>query len=233
MANGYMPRRDLLASQWMQTFLEGLAAHPARYHVTPAEVAELALAVNAFIGALVRATTPATRTRGAVIAKDSARRFAELTVQPLYGRIKADRSISDEHKADIGVRPARVVPSHVGPPDQRPVLELAGLEPHGHVLRWSVDGIPPGSSKPPGAIGLVLVRCIAPQAVSNPEQMPYFGLFTRPKFLVPFHVHDDGQIASYAGRWITRRGQTGPWSFPLHFRVASRTPCPSARPRAA
>ena len=53
------------------------------------------------------------------------------------------------------------------------------------------------------------------------ENAKYLGQFTRNPMTVRFEPKHDGLVATYYGRWASRRGEVGPWSLPVSLRVAA------------
>ena len=63
-------------------------------------------------------------------------------------------------------------------------------------------------------------------AVTEEESAPlaqaqFYGKFTRNPIEVDFTEEQDGKVATYYARWASQRGDTGPWSVPVSFRIAA------------
>ena len=57
--------------------------------------------------------------------------------------------------------------------------------------------------------------------------------FTRNPIGVDFESKDGGKLATYYGRWVSRRGEMGSWSLPVSMHIAARanrcvSQCPNA-----
>jgi hypothetical protein len=225
MHTGYMPRADTAAMQWMLTFSRGLVDQPGVYHTAPQEAAAVQDAVDAFVDAMVTATEPATRTRGAVAAKDNARALAERTCRPVYARIKSDPTISDQDKINIGVRRINPHRTRINAPLTAPVLNLVEITTSGHVIGFAdTDSVRRG--KPFGATQLQLFRRFE-QRPAEPVQL--VGCFTRSPMRVDCDRADNGLTAIYEARWMTRRAEAGPLSRPLTAPVVAVAPTFAAR----
>jgi hypothetical protein len=232
MANGYMPRRDLDARDWMRDFARGLVERGELYKVTPQEAADVSEAAQRFALALARATNPQTRTAGAVAEKDDLRRAAELACRPVYARIKADPSIDAAAKVDLGMRPPRGPRSRLGEPTEAPLLKLVANLGHTHVITYENPGHL-GTAKPSSAVGIQVFRTLSPSGAGQsslpaardvPGAPGYVGTFTRNPIRIPCSHHDDLKYATYVARWITRRGLVGPWSDAVSERVNCTAP---------
>lgn len=225
MANGYMPRSDVGARNWLAEFAEGLAQRPTVYKVSAGEVAAVTSAVDAFAAALRLATQPSTRTGPAIVAKDAARAAAENACRPIYLRIKIDPGIPNDQKVALGVRPVNPARPRIGRPSSWPVLQMRQITGHSHVLTYHDSELSAARlAKPAGATGIQLFRHLGDRGAALPSEADYLGTFTRAPIVVDYDVAQDLQLATYFARWINRKGQTGPWSGPLCQRVTSWAP---------
>lgn len=221
MANGYMPRRDSLALQWMTIFAAELAEDPSRYFISSDEAASVVNAVEAFAAAFTLASSPSTRTATAVLHKDECRVAAELACRPIYLRIKCNPAISDGDKVSLGVRPVNPARTRISAPDGAPVIRLIGISTSGHTINFADPSSLTRRGKPVGATQLQLFR----RFDDHPSgAMQLVGCFTRWPIRVDYNVADNGRTAIYAARWMTRRGETSPWSKPLTVPVVAIAP---------
>jgi hypothetical protein len=221
MANGYMPRRDSLALQWMTIFADRLVADPSRYFVSPVEAASVAEAVGTFAAAFTLANSPRTRTSPAVLRKDECRASGELACRSLYLRIKCNPAISDGDKVSAGVRPTNPARTRIGPPAAAPIIRLTGISTSGHTIEFADFTSPVRRSKPTGATQLQLFRRFDDHPT---DAMGLVGCFTRWPIRIDYDVADNGRTAIYAARWMTRRGETSPWSNMLTVPVVALAP---------
>jgi hypothetical protein len=220
MANGYMPRQDVAAKGWMRTFADGLLARPEVYGVTLADAESVDAVVEIYELALARATSPSTRTRGAVCVKTETRVAAEQVISDVYLRIKANRSVSDEDRIAIGMKPTRKRRSRVACPATRPSIQVDVHPAWQHILRFQ-DGNSIGTAKPAGAVALQVFVVLADAPVSDLSQARLLKSVTRTPARIQYKMSEDGKVATYTARWISRRGETGPWSTAITRRVAA------------
>jgi len=220
MANGYMPRKDIDARAWLINFAQQLGERAGDYKATRVEVNDVRDAVDRFVNALQVVLAPETRTSLAVLRKDQARLAAELTCRPIYLRVKVDPTISDDDKFILGVRPINPHRSRIAAPQTPPELQLAAMAFSGHVLTFS-DFDSSRRAKPFGATQLQLFRRFADQPG---EAMQLVGCFTRWPVRIEYDTSDNGRTAVYQARWMTRRGEVGPWSRELSAPVVAISP---------
>jgi hypothetical protein len=221
MANSYIPRADDLALVWMKTFAGGIGADPARYMLSAADVANLQAVVDAFDAAFAVAKDPGTRTVVSVMAKDQARNVAEQLVQTFYSLLKPNAGIADPDKIAIGVRPLNRGRTKTPQPWSEPVLSILGCTPQSQTLRYRDRTSPESSRKPPGVTFLELMVAVADGPAKSVDEARPAGLFTRNPIAVGFESKDDRKKATYWARWVSRRGETGPWSSPVSMSIAA------------
>ena len=58
-------------------------------------------------------------------------------------------------------------------------------------------------------------------SVATLAQSQFYGKFTRNPIEVAFDETKDGKNATYRARWASQRGEVGPWSVPVTFRIAA------------
>jgi hypothetical protein len=133
--------------------------------------------------------------------------------------IKRNRGISNAAKLSLGLnllRPARLA---VPAPSTSPILSVIGATPGVHTIRFADEDTPNARAKPAGAIAMQLFRAVGERAASDPRQATYYASVTRQPFAVTFDHADNGKVATYFARWITRTGLVGPWSRAVSSRV--------------
>jgi hypothetical protein len=222
MAADYIPVPDALAAEWFKTFAYTIAANPGRYALSPPEAATIVDLAEAFDQALAVATDLATRTRVTVRVKNEARFIATQLCRPVAQRIKLNDGISDPDKIAIGVNPVNRARSAIGVPRSSPLLKMIGATPGVHELRFQDSNSPTRRAKPFGAVALQLFVHVGDgQPAEGPAACAYLGTFTSNPVLVSHRHADGGKVATYYGRWVSRRGEEGPFSSSIAMHVAA------------
>ena len=80
---------------------------------------------------------------------------------------------------------------------------------------------PTARAKPFGAVALILFRALADDGRAPRDAAAFAGQFTRTPARVAYASADGGRTATYFGRWVTLRGELGPWSQGASLRVAA------------
>jgi hypothetical protein len=218
----YVPERDANLADWAASFSATLVAEPWAYGISPAEAADLAGRVDAYVVALERATAEGARTRATIAAKDGARAAMLTPLRHVAQRIRLDLGVSNERKAGLGLAIADpTLTPRVAGPVTSPVLKIVGATPGEHTLRFADSAAPARRARPEGTIGLLLFVAIGADAAGDPEEARFAMLVTRQPFAVPFEHTLRGKTATYFARWQSRRGKMGPWSAPVSFTIAA------------
>jgi hypothetical protein len=221
MANDYLPRKEAKALQWMESFAANISANPPLYMLTPADAASIQGAVDLFAAAFFLGKAPGTATRVTVLEKDQARVAAEQICRQYYSLIKLNAGISDSDKVGIGVRPLNRGRRPINCPMTSPALNILAATPGRQTLFFRDSLSPDSGGKPFGAIHLQLFVALGEAKSASRESARFYGTFTRNPMTVKFDQGDDGRVATYFGRWASRRNQVGPWSLPVSMRVAA------------
>ncbi len=217
----YIPREDANFSLWAQAFSNGISADPAKFMLTAAQASSIAGTVTNFVNALLVATTPETRTKGTVAAKVNARSICESLCRQYAIDIKNNEGITDEDKIDIGVRPINPDREPIDVPTTSPLINVLGNLPGTQTLRYADTTTPDSGARPFGASELQLFLAVTDTEDPSFSEAQFYGKFTRNPIEVDFTEDQDGKIATYYARWASPRGEVGPLSVPISFRIAA------------
>jgi hypothetical protein len=220
-ATDYIPAEDAQFSLWAQAFAAGISSNPALYQISAAQAASIQGVVNAFVTALLTATTETTRTKATIIGKDDAREVAEGLCRQWAILIKDNAGITDGDKVNIGVRPVNPNREPIQCPQTSPLLSVLGNTPGSQTLRFADTNTPDSKAKPFGASELQLFLAIGTTEPAPLSEARFYAKVTRNPIAVEFAEGDDGKIATYYARWASVRGEVGPWSLPASMRIAA------------
>lgn len=217
----FIPTQDAQALGFMQTFANTIAAGPAVYQLGVPDAVTLTNAVNAFASAQAIAIAKATRTEVTIGLRDQARYAAEQLVRQYAALIRPNAGISDAAKEAIGLTIPSGSREPIYAPASSPLLNILGATPGAHTLRFADSSTPTSGRKPFGAIQIQLFVAVGAAPTADESTAQFYGAFTRNPIAVGFAQAEDGQVATYFGRWASRRGDTGPWSLPVSMRIAA------------
>ena len=221
MAYPAFPRADGECLAMMRTFAGNISAAPSAYMLSPADAAMIQHAVDEFAAAYSVALAPATRTKCTVAVKNEVRYSAEQLCRLYYSLIKLNLGVSYADKIAIGVNPPNPSRTPMQCPLSSPLLNIIAATPGSHTLCYRDSMTPTSKAKPFGATQLQLFVAIGDQRVRNPQEAAFYRAFTVNPVGVAFEAKDDGKLATYFGRWASRKGDVGPWSLPVSMRIAA------------
>jgi hypothetical protein len=216
----YIPSKQADELAWLTNFSTILSASPATYGLTAGDAAAVAASLATYQAAYTAGTEPATRTKATVAAKDAARSAVLALVRPYAVMISLSSGISDDNKTRIGVTVRDHTVTILAAPATAPIVTPTLATPGQIRLRVADEVTPTKKAKPAAAIGLELRAAVLVAPPSDPADIPYQGFVTRAIVDVSFDPADAGKKAYFAGRWINRRGEVGPWSAVQTFTVA-------------
>ena len=221
MPNDFVPAQDGPALNWMEHFVDGLAASPGTYAVSQPDLDNLRDVIGEYAEGFRLATGETTRTKVTINDKDQARAVAEQLCRSFAKRIKANDGIPDSAKIAVGVRPENNGRQPIYAPASSPLLNVVGATPGAQTLRYADSATPNSGRKPFGAAQIELYVAVLDEPTADEGAARFIGNFTRNPIAVEFAHEDDGKVATYFARWGGRRGDAGPWSLPVAMRVVA------------
>ncbi len=104
-------------------------------------------------------------------------------------------------------------------PQTAPVLGILNSTPLQHLLRFADIESPELRKKPKGAAGLHLYIAKTKKGLAPLSDARFYRVVTRSPISISFEDEDENKDVTYYGRWVSNRGETGPWSEPLCLNV--------------
>lgn len=221
MSTRFLPTQESALNTWLQNFSTKVSAGPAAYGLSPTDAATIAAAVAAWKNAYETASSPATRTSGAVVAKRGEKKNVVKIVRGYAGMVRSNDSVSSELKLNLGLRLRARRGSPVPVPADAPALALRHMGTGVHELRAGTVNAAPRRGKPPWATALMVYRAVGEDPVSRAEEAQFLTLVTRARFTSTFDHAQRGQTATYFARWINTKGEPGPWSNAMTAAIAA------------
>lgn len=197
-----------------------ITASPTSYNLTASDATAYGGLHDAYAAALAVSANPGTRTKAATAAKNSAKAALLLKLREFLKIIKADLSVTDAMRADLGLPPRDAGPTPINPPSTRPLMVV---DPYGN-LRITDEATPDRRKKPAGTIGAVIFyKVLEPGAAlpAMPEDGRYAGLASRDTFELPVTPADAGKILWAQSFYINAKGAAGPASAPVTTRIVA------------
>ena len=219
----YIPPRDSEFATWAANFSTLITAAPATYGLDGIAATAIQAENDLYQAAFVTAANPGTRTPVTVAAKDSARISCQALMRVYAAQIRINPGVVNADKIALGLNLPNPIPSPVPAPTSFPVLNLVLASPLVHQFKYQDSLLAVGKLKAPGAIRMELRAFVGVAAGTDPEKFVTVANPTKSPFQHVWSAPDAGKLATYAGRWVTRRGLAGPWSALSTFTVLGGT----------
>lgn len=204
----FPPRGDLALKNWATPFSALITLQPTVYSLTASDATALANLLTDYSAKLTIATTPATRTKSSIAAKDQAKKSLAAKCASFSRIITSLPNLSDAQRIDLGLNP-RDLPSPVPVPASAP---LVSVTPDGVV---TLKSEPTRRGKPQGVNGAVIFTKVQPAgqpAPATPAEAAFNMLVTRTRFPLPITEADDTKKLYVLAQWFNERGELGPVS---------------------
>lgn len=209
----YIPNRDAEFLTWAQNFSTLLTASPTTYGLVTGDATAVDTVTDAFTAAYALATAPTTRTAVTVQAKNIARINAEAVIRPYAQQIAANVGVASDDKIAIGVNPRTSVPTPIGVPTTFPTLTVQPSGPLLITYRYrDNEASPTSKAKPYGSLQVQVFGQTSSTVVTDPTSLPLLTTVTKAPGQLAFGSVDGNKTCYFAARYITRRGDVGPWS---------------------
>jgi hypothetical protein len=214
MATDYIPDPDNDFTTWLANLLTYAAANAAALGLVPADLAPLTAQQTAWTAALTDHGAAQAGARSAREAKDAARHALETAVRALVKRLQASADVDDAERRALGITVADTVRTATSP-------EAAASRPRGavdaaqrlrHTIAFFDEATPTRRAKPAGVMGCEIWVKIGDPAPTDPTQCQFLALDTATPYTAEYPGANAGKTAHYLLRWVTTRGDKGPWS---------------------
>lgn len=217
----YIPTKESLLDAWFANFSTLISAAPATYGLTSSDATSIAAAVATWHAAYLVITSPTTKTKQAVSAKNTAKHTALAVCRPYAQTVSLNAGVSSANKTALGVNPRTSTPTPVPVPTTSPVLTAQSTSTAGTIIRYrDATASPSVKAKPAGVKALQLFGVTSATPITTPDSLPLLGSFTKSPLTATLGSAAAGKIAYFAARWITQAGKTGPWSSVISYPVA-------------
>jgi len=216
----YLPRTDSGLRDWLINFASLIADNPGRYGLDSADADVITNQSDAYDDAYQESQAPTSRTSDIIARKDALRASAVASVRVYARMIKANMGVSNEDKIALGLHVDDPTRTPIPAPTTAPLLMITGAFSGTHELRYADETTPASRRKPEGVMQLQLSMVVGDSPSANPEDARLVGLYTKQPITIEHDPEHAGQVATFFGRWVTRKGLVGPWSLPEAMTIA-------------
>jgi len=212
MAGNYIPAPDAAFDTWQANFVTYANANLIGLGIVAGDMTPVVTAQTVWTTRYPAHASAQNAAEAARQLKDDARAAFEAAIRPLVRRLQASTAVDDGERAALGITVPDTTPTPVGPPTTRPVATVDTRQRLRHVIGFADEGTPSQKSKPAGVIGAEIWVKIGGAAPVDPGECTFVALDTRTPHTLEFAGADGGKTAHYMLRWVSTRGEKGPWS---------------------
>lgn len=208
----YIPDSDADFLAWLSGFVTYVTDSLAALHLVAADITPLTALRDQFNDALTTNDAAQAQARGARATKDNLRATIEQSIRPLVGRIQGTASVTDSQREAMGITVRSTTRSPVAAPTTRPVAAIDTTHRMQHTVAFVDELTPASRAKPDGVMGCEIWMKVDGPPPTDPSELKYLATDTRTPYVVDFDGAQAGKIAHYMLRWVSTRGEQGPWS---------------------
>ncbi len=218
----YIPEPQADFNNWANNFATVINTAPAQYGLSSADSATISAAVGNWSTAYSAVTSPTTKTKTTVQAKDTARAQALAVLRPYAQQIANNAGVATSDKLAVGVNPRTSKPTPITTPNTFPALALQSQAPRTAVLRYRDSAASVSvKAKPYGVTQCQVFGMTSATPVTDQDALPMIATPTKSPFTLNFTAAQAGLQMYVAARWAIRTGDYGPWSPIVSFTVTN------------
>jgi hypothetical protein len=207
-----MPQNDSDFDILQDNVYNAASANAGKWLIADAFINALNAPRTRWTNAYTAFKNPALRTPAVTQEKNDAKKdyIAHLRIF-IQGQLMHNPLVSNSDRLSIGLPVYDHTPTPVLPPSTRPEMEIDFSQILTHRV-FARDSELKSAGKPKHVAGFELRRFIGGNVEPAIEDMQLIGQITRSPHILEYPSADRGQIAYYVSRWVSTRGDKGPWS---------------------
>jgi hypothetical protein len=210
---GYVPAADAEFDGWQENWVTFAAANAAALGLDPlVDIPAIQAAQTLWDTDYEAHLTAQAAAQAARQAKDAERATYVALLRSFSQQIQKRTGTTDEQRAGLGITVPDTEPTPVPAPTTAPLLNLVTSERLRHVVEASKTADEgSGLGKPVGARGVQIWRKIGGAAPVSESELEFVSEFTRTRITLDYVMSQGGLTVYYQARWVSTRGETGPW----------------------
>lgn len=223
MVSDYIPDPDGDFYVWEQNFLRTAGTDPAAVGITAEDVTALGTARDAWEAAYLDNETRQAAARAARQLKDDTRRAFESAIRAVVKRIQAAPIVTDDQRRALGITVKDAVATSAPAAATRPVAVVSTAQRLRHEIRFYDEATPTRKARPAGTMGCEIWVKLAAAGEAPPADegdCTFLALDTASPYTAEYSGEESGKTAHYLLRWVSTRGEKGPWSETVSATVA-------------
>ena len=209
----YVPAPDADFDGWQANWVTFAVANAAALGIDPlVDISAIQAAQTAWDTDYDEHLTAQASAQAARAAKDAERATYVALLRSFSQQIQKRTGTTDAQRGGLGITIPDTEPTPVPAPTTAPVLNIVTSERLRHIVEASKTALEGGGlGKPTGVRGVQLWRKIGDPTPTAESDFEFVSEFTRTRMTLKYQMTQGGQTVYYQARWVSTRGQTGPW----------------------
>ncbi len=219
----YLPSPDGDFLTWETTFIAYADTNKAALGLVVADLTPVTNARDAWEPAYLDNSAKQAAAQAARQLKDDKRATFETAIRALVRRLQASPAVSDEERKALGITVRDTTPtvhSAAVAAATRPVGMVSTAQRLRHEIRFFDEATPTSRAKPAGVMGCEIWVKVGTTPPADSSECTFLALDTASPYTAEYPGADAGKTAYYMLRWVTTRGDKGPWSETLAATIA-------------
>jgi hypothetical protein len=208
----FIPDSDAEFDRWLTNFTTRLNQEKHTLKLGDEDVSALEAARTAWVTSFGAWNTQREAANAARQTKDDARDEVERVVRSHARRIQADDTVPDSVRQTLGLPVHAQTRTPAPAPTTRPVVRVDTTQRLRHTINFSDEAAANSRRRPEGVQGCEIWVKVGDPAPSDPSELRFLALDTATPYVVEYEGADAGTVAHYMTRWVSTRGEKGPWS---------------------
>jgi hypothetical protein len=208
----YIPGGDPAFDAWQANFVSVVNGNLAGYGLVAGDMTPVTAGQTAWNTSFPAHLTAQAAATAAKETKDANRETFTAAVRTVVRKIQATPAVTDTAKAAAGITVPDTTPTPSGPPTTAPVGQVDTSQRLQHTIHFSDAATPTSMAKPPGVRGCEIWMKVGSPPPTSAADLAFVTLDTRTPHVIAFDGADANKTVAYWLRWVSTRGETGPWS---------------------
>jgi hypothetical protein len=182
------------------------------YGLTAEDVALSSASDTIFAANIAACVQIALDAKAATLAKNENRAIAEKNLRTLLNKITLNNGITPPLLQAVGISAVNAIPTPASAPTSYPEFHVDLDSRLHHVVHYHDAGNTTSRKKPAGVHAVEIWCKVGDPAPIGPSEMSFMGSDTATPWEKSFADSELGKPVYYALRWVSTRGEVGPWS---------------------
>ncbi|WP_017714874.1 hypothetical protein [Kamptonema formosum] len=208
----YIPRPDSEFNSWQTNFASYLSGNLEDLGLTEEQIAPIPEAQNKWLSAYNNHIAAQAAAESACQNKEDTRKAYQEALRRLVKQLQASPEVTDAQRMALGITVREASKRAVGVPVARPLARVDASDRLQHTIHFVGEDTPTRRAKPAGVMGCELWVKIGGAPPADPSELTFLGLDTATPYVAKYAGEHSGKIAHYMLRWVSTRGDRGPWS---------------------